>query len=283
MTRCIVPRRIIPWLLAVGLVAVADPAAQAADLARQTAPATTRFVAPIESGISTGASRPATRPATATRRVDPPACAGTNQIDNPGFEAATDAVVNGGNAPASPNNWRGKALAAAAVTTTATQINSGGLAASVQASAGKGGGFWYQDVPNLSGKAHDFELCFWVRPVKGNQQVTLVTNWDRGAGKSDPGTRLDFKPTGTTLTTPGGSTALPALKYGEWHRVVVDSDLVGTTAIQVVYFDNVQVGMSAPGNVFPANTATLMAGQGAGTSPDDNEFYYDDFYLAFSQ
>ncbi|HXG84471.1 MAG TPA: LamG-like jellyroll fold domain-containing protein [Pyrinomonadaceae bacterium] len=199
-------------------------------------------------------------------------------VGNPDFE--TDSAIGKPDSPfaRSFGNFVGNQAASAKLgQSPVTQPNStGSRSGAVQTNAGGSGGYFYQDFAVSS--QDSYEWTFWIRPEQGLQQADLIWDWTRG-GTANLGTFFTFTPGGSSVRAYNTSNlALPALSYGQWHKISVRAN--AGTLTQEIYFDDALVGTTPAGTALPPSTnATMLAGKFQTLSSDNTQFYYDDFSL----
>lgn len=162
--------------------------------------------------------------------------------------------------------------------------HSGGWGLRIQADSGTGKGNWVlQDFPAADvDPDNGIYLSAWVRPITGNEQLTLGLDYDRGPGTAAGYLTVDLQPAQSLFTAWGTiGVSAPALAHdGAWHHVGMRSfpDGVGELELDgaVVY--------STPAQSIPSfSVATIIVGEGAGVfTPFTDDFYWDDVSLDWS-
>jgi len=209
-----------------------------------------------------------------TASAVPAAAASGNLVGNPGFETPITTTAESFVAQ-SVGDWT---RVHPGSTQVESPVHSGWYSASTQASAGGGGAVFAQDLLNFPFN-QSYSLSFWVYPQQGTQSFEFSQGWDRGIGTVTGNTSLTLGPTGTTLSDyQGASASAPALSYGQWHQVQIVQNVCTTSPTHQLVVDDVVVSTIATTPGTP-QLGTIVFGQTYGTSPETDQFYWDDVSL----
>lgn len=207
-------------------------------------------------------------------------------VANPGFESALGPLQTSPPQPLYFGGWspfQGFNAAPHQPTRVLGGGHSGSYGLHITADSGVGKGNWVlQDfhaadvVP-----ANGIFLSAWVKPVTGNEQLTLGLDYDRGPGTAAGYLTMDIQPSQTVWTAWAATGMVaPALSFGVWHQVGLRSFPDGAAELE---FDGVVVASHGPQAVPAFSVATVLLGEGAGVfTPFTDDFYWDDVSLDWS-
>lgn len=208
-------------------------------------------------------------------------------VANAGFESALGPLVTITPQPLYFGGWspfQGFNAAPRQPTRVLGAGHSGSYALRVQADSGTGKGNWVlQDFAAADvDPDNGIFLSAWVKPITGNEQMTLGLDYDRGPGTAAGYLSVDIRPTETAVTAWGAFAVVPtALPFdGAWHTVGVRSFPDGAAELEL---DGAVVWSTGPQSIPSFSIATIIIGEGAGVfTPYTDDFYWDDVSLDWS-
>jgi hypothetical protein len=165
-----------------------------------------------------------------------------------------------------------------------TDPHEGSYCCRIQATNGTGSGGWVlQDFTEAQvDPLQGFYFSAWVKPIQGNEQMTLVFDYDRGPGTSAGSVTVDMWSDHTDCLFLGQANPVaPAVPFnGAWHNVAMRGwpDLTTDWII-----DDVVRWTSPPGTLPSYSIASIILGEGTGLAhPRVDDFYWDEVSLDFN-
>lgn len=215
----------------------------------------------------------------------PPAVAGPNWIQNPGFESPLSGVQQGLQPGQSLGNWLSWEPGPGIYGEVTTPVHSGLASASILDPANDGtmyqGGL-VQDIASFPSD-QSYTLSGWVYPSHGDGALEVSFGWNRmptnQIGPPSEGSVVQFAPTSTATAAFGQEAQEPAVSYGAWHYFELTVDAASRSS--QLYIDGDLAGSTTSGAAVPAGLSTTVL---VGTPYNPNgvpgsAFYWDDLSL----
>jgi carbohydrate binding protein with CBM4/9 domain len=141
----------------------------------------------------------------------------SNLVGNPSFESS----IVSGCCPQTTGNWEAYSLSGNLPVEESAVVHSGPQALQVKTPAGASGGAGYQDFPSFPSNTN-YTFSFWVEPMFGDQQMSLLFGWDRGGRGTVLGESSVIIYPDHILVSAWGQTATITTTtnqyYGSWHQ-----------------------------------------------------------------